>query len=211
MVNRSASVLLTAVLAGACDSERSVPPVPSVPSAPSTPPSPAPTSRTVHVVGSVVDGGGMPVPGADMKFHAFSSPSPLLAVTDASGAYDVTFDLRSTAVGTEVMVEKPGYEPSWHWTGLSPLDAGKDLSRNFRLHQNPKRPGRRIRAPVHRPGRSAMRFRFRVGVPEGPSQVAGARHLDCRSCCGRFRFPFRSRDGPCSVSVSIDAPAFRPG
>jgi hypothetical protein len=70
-----------------------------------------------------------------MKFYAFSSPSPLVAVTDASGAYDVTFDLRSTAVGTEIMVEKPGYEPSWHWTGLSPLDAGKDLSRNFRLHQ----------------------------------------------------------------------------
>lgn len=126
-VNRLAVVLLTVLLTGACDGRLPTMPTAIIPSVPGTP-SPIPPWVTYRFVGFVVDGGDEPVTNANLTFSDRRSTT---AVTDASGAYDVSIELRQRSA--TVIVSKPGYESSIHGVGLDPeMDTSR---RNLRLHQ----------------------------------------------------------------------------
>ena len=101
-------IVALATLLGACD-ERS----PSGPTVVTTTPT-GPVNPAVRTIrGIVVDQDDRTVAGAEVTFG-----SQRVATTDAAGAFEFSIgqDPRiSPAVS--VVVEKPGYEPSWGWAG----------------------------------------------------------------------------------------------
>lgn len=115
-VNRLTVVLLTVLLTDACDGR------------PPTMPTPIPPWLTYRFVGFVVDGRDEPVTNANLTFSDRASTT---AVTDASGSYDVSIELRQRSA--TVIVSKPGYDSSIHGVVLDPeIDTSR---RNLRLHQ----------------------------------------------------------------------------
>jgi hypothetical protein len=96
------------LLAGACDSRQ---PITATPTASTVPvlfmPSSLQPLVSYDIAGMVVDNNDVAVPGASVRFAVVNN---FTTVTDATGAFKATVELRAPSV--EIRVEKPGYEPS---------------------------------------------------------------------------------------------------
>jgi hypothetical protein len=103
---RIAILACATVLASACDRPQPILPTP-VGSTVAAAISPLPPLASYDIAGIVVDDNDIPVPGAPVHFGVAND---LTTVTDSSGAFKATVDLRQPSV--EIRVEKPGYEPS---------------------------------------------------------------------------------------------------
>lgn len=97
-----AIVIAVSVVLGACDSRQ--PTMPTLTG--STSPFPPWTPR--EITGIVVDDHDRGVAGAEVRF--FGPPQLVTAITDATGAFKATVELRQ--LFSEILVQKPGYEPS---------------------------------------------------------------------------------------------------
>jgi hypothetical protein len=114
-------ILIAAVaLPGACGSGSPIMPTPILPTSvvstvqSTAPPVASSASRVFRA--TVIDEDDRPVVGAAVRFD---SQPPVIAVTDATGAFEMSVESSQSAGAfpLAVAVEKSGYEPSWGWVG----------------------------------------------------------------------------------------------
>ena len=124
---RCASLVMTiaaASLAQACSSDTIV----AVPSSATSAPTPVPSELRVY--GTVTDDKGMPVVGAKVIVHRWTTTGePRSTVTDSKGFYSVSLQW---AGGVAIRTEKAGYESAWH-SQSTPRAA--DFQFDLRIHR----------------------------------------------------------------------------
>ena len=101
------------------------------PATPSPPQLLPPAAGTVRLTGSVLDGNGNAVPGAQITATHISGS--VEALSGAAGEYALPFD--SQQVNLPVDVKKDGFEPSRVNVFIGSLGAAADRYKDLRVHQ----------------------------------------------------------------------------
>jgi hypothetical protein len=120
-----AMVIAASLALCACDSSQPTMPTSTGSTSPSPPGpiSPFPRATLHESTGTVVDDHDRPVAGAEVRF--LGPPQLVTVVTDATGAFGATIELRQPF--SEIRVQKPEYEPS-------AIDAMADARNVVRLY-----------------------------------------------------------------------------